>query len=151
MANLEQSAEQLFGVVLDLPPEQRAAFLDRACGDVPELRRMVDDLLANNDRLGSFLGHPLCHLVNESTCSGSISSLHRCLTGGTSLGHYFIVEPLGSGGMGVVYLARDVILNRNVALKILPVELSANNDLLHRFEREALAASSLNHPNIVTI
>jgi serine/threonine protein kinase len=151
MANLEQSAEHLFGVVLDLPPEQRAAFLDGACRDVPELRRMVDDLLANNDRLGSFLGHPLCHLVNESTLPGSISSLHSCLTGGTNLGHYCIVEPLGSGGMGVVYLARDVILNRNVALKILPVELSANKDLLHRFEREALAASSLNHPNIVTI
>jgi predicted ATPase len=151
MANLKQSAEQIFGVVLDLPPEQRAAFLDRACGDVPELRRMVDDLLANNDRLGSFLGQPLCHLVNESALSGSISSPHSDLTAGTNLGHYCIVEPLGSGGMGVVYLARDVILNRNVALKILPVELSKHKDLLHRFEREALAASSLNHPNIVTI
>jgi predicted ATPase len=151
MANLEQSAEQLFGVVLDLPPEQRAAFLDRACGDVPELRRMVDDLLANNDRLGSFLEQPLRHFVNETIPSGSISSPHSCLPAGTNLGHYCIIEPLGSGGMGVVYLARDVILNRNVALKILPVEFSKHKDLLHRFEREALAASSLNHPNIVTI
>jgi serine/threonine protein kinase len=151
MANLEQSAEQLFGVALDLPPEQRAAFLDRACGDVAELRRMVDDLLANHDRLGSFLGQPLCHSVNGSALSGSISSLHSYLTAGTNLGHYCIVQPLGSGGMGVVYLARDVILNRNVALKILPVELSKSKDLLYRFEREALAASSLNHPNIVTI
>jgi hypothetical protein len=96
MANLEQSAEQLFGVVLDLPPEQRAAFLDRACGDVPELRRMVDDLLANNDRLGSFLEQPLRHFVNETTPSGSISSPHSCLTAGTNLGHYCIIEPLGS-------------------------------------------------------
>jgi predicted ATPase len=151
MANLEQSAEKLFGVALDLPPEQRVAFLDRACGDVPELRRMVDDLLSNHERLGSFLGQPLCHSVNESALSGSISSPRSYLTAGTNLGHYCVVEPLGSGGMGVVYLARDVILNRNVALKILPVELSKSKDLLHRFEREALAASSLNHPNIVTI
>jgi len=151
MANLEQSAEELFGVVLDLPPEQRPAFLDQACGNAPELRRLVDDLLANNDRLGSFLGRPVCQLVNESTPSGNFSSRHSCLAAGTNLGHYSIVEPLGSGGMGIVYLARDVSLSRNVALKILPVELSTQEDLLNRFEREALAASALNHPNIVTI
>lgn len=151
MANLDESAEQLFGLVLDLPPEQRAAFLDRACDHAPELRSLVEDFLADNDRIGSFLGQPLCPYVDQSTLSGSISSLHSCLAAGTNLGHYCIIEVLGSGGMGVVYLARDVILNRNVALKILSVELSTHKDLLHRFEREALAASALNHPNIVTI
>ena len=151
MANLEESAEQLFGAVLDLPPEQRAAFLDRACDHAPELRSLVEDLLADNDRIGSFLEQPLCHRVDESSPSDSISSLHRCLPAGTRLGHYCIIEPLGSGGMGVVYLAQDVILNRNVALKVLPVELSTHKDLLLRFEREALAVSALNHPNIVTI
>ena len=150
MADLEQSAEQLFGVVLDLPPEQRTAFLDQNCGDAPELRRLVDDLLTDNNRLGSFLGQPVCHLMNDSTLSSSASS-PQCLAAGTNLGHYRIIEPLGSGGMGVVYLARDVILNRTVALKILPAELSRHEDHLHRFEREALAASALNHPNIVTI
>ena len=151
MASLEQSAEQLFGVVLDLPPEQRTAYLDLACAKVPELRRMVDDLLADNERLGSFLGQPLCSFPNQAVPSGPNSPLCSSLAAGASLGHYFIIEPLGSGGMGVVYLAWDLILNRNVALKVLPAELSANQALLHRFEREAQAASSLNHPNIVTI
>jgi hypothetical protein len=59
MADLEQSAEQLFGEVLELQPEQRAAFLDQACRDAPELRSLVEELLLDNQRMGSFLGAPL--------------------------------------------------------------------------------------------
>jgi predicted ATPase len=73
------------------------------------------------------------------------------LASGTKLGSYEIVAPLGVGGMGEVYRARDTRLERNVAIKILPAEFSANADRLHRFEREARSASALNHPNIVTI
>ncbi len=70
---------------------------------------------------------------------------------GTKLGQYEILGPLGSGGMGEVYRARDSDLRREVAIKVLPEHLSSNNDLLKRFESEARLASSLNHPNIVTI
>ncbi len=70
---------------------------------------------------------------------------------GSRLGPYEILAPLGSGGMGEVYRARDARLGREVALKVLPSELSENADRLSRFEQEARAASALNHPNIVTV
>jgi serine/threonine protein kinase/tetratricopeptide (TPR) repeat protein len=70
---------------------------------------------------------------------------------GTQLGHYEICSLLGAGGMGEVYLAKDTRLRRNVALKLLPSDLSLSKDRLLRFEQEAYAASALNHPNILTI
>jgi serine/threonine protein kinase/Tol biopolymer transport system component len=73
------------------------------------------------------------------------------LTSGTKLGPYEIQSPLGAGGMGEVYRARDTRLDRTVAVKILPTHLSDNPEAKQRFEREARAVSSLNHPNICTL
>ncbi|HEX4488260.1 MAG TPA: tetratricopeptide repeat protein [Terriglobales bacterium] len=73
------------------------------------------------------------------------------LTSGSKLGPYEIDGPLGSGGMGEVYRARDPRLDRSVAIKLLPSQFSSDPDRLRRFEREARSASALNHPNIVTI
>ncbi len=73
------------------------------------------------------------------------------LASGSRLGPYGILSPLGAGGMGEVYRARDSRLGRDVAIKVLPAELSQDASRLKRFEKEARAASALNHPNIVTI
>src|SRR5689334_16116040 len=73
------------------------------------------------------------------------------LSPGTKLGRYEVHSKIGAGGMGEVYLAEDTRLRRNIALKVLPAELSANKDRMRRFEQEAQAAAALNHPNIATI
>src|SRR5436309_5484303 len=73
------------------------------------------------------------------------------LDAGTRLGRYEIRSQLGAGGMGEVYLALDARLDRKVALKILPADVTAHPDRMKRFVQEAKAASALNHPNIITI
>ena len=73
------------------------------------------------------------------------------LSAGTRLGPYEILEPLGAGGMGEVLKAKDTRLQRMVAVKVLPTHLSSDADRRGRFEREAHAASALNHPNITTV
>ena len=73
------------------------------------------------------------------------------LSTGTKLGPYEILAPIGAGGMGEVYKARDTRLNRDVALKILPDDMAADPSRRQRFETEARAVAALNHPNIVAI
>jgi eukaryotic-like serine/threonine-protein kinase len=73
------------------------------------------------------------------------------LSAGDKLGPYEIIAPIGAGGMGDVYKARDTRLDRSVAVKVLPERIDAREDLRTRFEREARAAASLNHPNICTL
>ena len=128
--------EALFEAVQAQPPHKRAAFLAQACPDDPPLRDEVELLL--KQQADSFLE------------SAPVSAI-RALSAGAKLGKFEIVELLGRGGMGEVYRARDPRLKRDVALKVLPAAMGRDPDRVTRFEREARAASSLNHPNIVHI
>src|SRR5213078_3447422 len=73
------------------------------------------------------------------------------LTSGTRLGCYEIIAPIGAGGMGEVYRARDTRLGREIAVKVLPKDVASDPDRLARFEREAKTVAALNHPSIVTL
>ena len=142
-----QAAEQLFGEALDLPPEQRSAFLDRRCQGQPALRKMVEELLAEDERLKGFMSE-LPFAPGDSAADGTAS---QGLPNGTRLGRYAIVEPLGSGGMGAVFRAMDTDLRRDVAVKVLRKDLAGDAERVSRFQREGRALAVLNHPNICTI
>ena len=93
--------------------------------------------------------HPSGIVASAPTCSQVYNDAQRMgLTSGTKLGPYEVVSPLGAGGMGEVYRARDTRLDRTVAVKILPAHLSESPEAKQRFDREARAISSLSHPNI---
>jgi dienelactone hydrolase len=146
MEKLETIAEQLFGEALDLPPERRAAFLDAACHDSRDVRQAVEALLAKNDQLNGFLSaSPYEPMESAVTKSGP------WLTPGTRLGRYSIVEPIGVGGMGVVYRARDEKLERVAAIKMLAPGVFSGDEARRRFRREALALAKLNHPHIAAV
>jgi Tol biopolymer transport system component/predicted Ser/Thr protein kinase len=146
MSQRETIAEQLFGEALDLPREQRAAFLDRECAGKPAVRRMVEDLLDENDRLSGFLSAP-AYGSAQATATASPE-----MAAGTRLSErYLIVERLGSGGMGVVYRARDEKLEREVAIKMLQPGVLTGEEARSRFRREARALAKLNHAHIAAV
>ncbi len=142
----EQDAqvEELFHAVIALAPAERAAFLAQTSGADEEVRRAVERLLRGHERAADFLDAPVWE---AAALSGEpVGALI-----GQRLDHYQLLSLLGKGGMGEVYLARDERLERQVALKLLPVEFVQDAERVRRFEREAKAASALNHPNIITI
>jgi serine/threonine protein kinase len=137
-----QELEKLFQEALTQPPEKRAHVLENADED---LRRHVEALLAAHEEAGTFIESPAIDVEARN-----MANVNKELAG-KLIGHYRILEQLGAGGMGEVYLAQDTSLGRQVALKFLPSDFTADVERLRRFEQEARAASSLNHPNILTI
>jgi serine/threonine protein kinase/Tfp pilus assembly protein PilF len=145
-----QRIEQLYHATLERAANQRAAFLAEATADDDGLRGEVEVLLEANEQAGGFLATPALELEARDLATECLAAL-TAIQVGDELSHYSILSRIGAGGMGDVFLARDSILERRVALKLLPVQLTQNSERLQRFVREAKAASALNHPNIITI
>ena len=140
-----QEVTATFHRALERPPADRAAFLAAACAEDSWLRQEVETLLASYDHASdtsSFAAEALEAIAREP--AGTLAP-------GQRLGRYEVEAPLGAGGMGAVYAARDTTLLRRVALKVLPGHLAADPAAMARFQQEARLASSLNHPNIVTV
>jgi eukaryotic-like serine/threonine-protein kinase len=140
------TVKRLHQAALEREVSQRAVFLDDACAGDEALRREVESLLAYQEAAEPFLESPALEVTARSASQSSSTPLV-----GRTLGPYRVQSLLGAGGMGEVYLATDPRLDRAVALKILPQDLTGDADRLQRFMREAKAASALNHPNVATI
>jgi serine/threonine protein kinase/dienelactone hydrolase len=160
MDPLDAAVSQLFEKALDLDRQQRTAFLDSACLNQPGLRRQVEALLEENDRLTGFLRTPAWQPRDGNRAALETNPPHdahvkvETLQGsdvGLRLGRYLLLEQLGAGGMGVVYRARDEKLERMVAVKILNRGLLSSEALRAHFRREALALARLNHPGIAAL
>jgi predicted ATPase/serine/threonine protein kinase len=141
-----QRVGEIYHAALDVPRDRRSGYLDEACQGDEQLRHEVESLLGANERAGEFITAPAIDVAAQLIAAqgGQASVSGR-------IGAYDILSLIGRGGMGEVYLAHDPRLGRKVAVKLLREGLTSNPDAIRRFEQEARAASSLNHPNIVTI
>ncbi len=140
-----QMLKKIFDAVLEKNPSDRAAFLDRACGGDPSLRKEVESLLETMDQ-DSFLEKPAFEALPDLFESKADDALI-----GKKLGPYSVTGKIGRGGMGIVYLARDTRLDRPVAIKMLAPSYTGNAQQRERLKREARAAARLTHPGIATV
>ncbi len=139
-----QRVSELLKGAFDLSPEERSAFLEKACTDEPGLRRRVEALLEREGRVGEFLARPIFSIRGEPD-GGRVQA-------GRRIGPYELIRPLGRGGMGEVHLAErvDGLYDERVAIKILKRGLDTD-EIVRRFESERRILGRLRHPNIAQI
>src|SRR5437667_2143154 len=141
-----QTIKEIFHGALDCQPDKVSAFLETACQGDEVLRYEVEAFLTAHRHAGNFIEAPVAGFAANINENGQLGLLV-----GHTIGHYKISKPIGTGGMGEVYLATDVIAGRKAALKLLPMRFTGDAERLKRFEQEAHAVVALNHPNILTI
>jgi serine/threonine protein kinase/Tfp pilus assembly protein PilF len=159
MGQQRQSVVQLFGDAIDMEPEARRAFLDAACQDEPELKHLVEQLLMEDERAGSFLKKPVVDfLTTTDTTANRVSDTNpsfagaRFHTGDMIAGRFLVVRFIARGGMGEVYEVEDHLLQRSrVALKMILPEIAVDAGASHRFMQEVLLARQVSHPNLCQI
>jgi serine/threonine protein kinase/Flp pilus assembly protein TadD len=155
--DIRQTVEDIFQTVCELPPTDRAAYLDQACSGDEALRREIEELLNFHQSHETFLEKPaLQDVARRMAARLNISEIQDSTLseGDWMLGPYRILDQLGKGGMGVVYLAEDTRDGKRVAIKVLPKDFISDEDRLARFNREGRMLEelkSLKHPNIAEI
>ena len=137
---------ELFQAAVEQPEETRDAFLSAECNGDEALRREVSSLLAAHAAAGGFLETPAVQIEDHAPAAPVWA-----LQPGARIGNFEVIAPLGAGGMGEVYRARDAQLGRDVAMKLLPPTFAADPQRVARFERESRILASLKHPNIAAI
>jgi serine/threonine protein kinase len=167
MSTEPELVEQLFEAALAREPGERAAFLDQACSHDPELRRTVEELLADDASAGNFLEHPpfefldheeMCARLSANTGPIDLKGIDLGKPGGRLapsqilIDRFVILRFIAKGGMGEVYEAADCLLQgAKVAVKTILPQIANDPDLLQRFESEVLLARRVNHSNLCPI
>jgi eukaryotic-like serine/threonine-protein kinase len=141
----------LFLAALEKSPGERAAFLDNACGGNNKLRAEVEELLREHEQLGDFLATPAFSDTTRSTLAITTGMLAVSEKAGDKIGRYKLLQKIGEGGCGIVYMAeQEEPVRRRVALKIIKLGMDTKS-VIARFEAERQALAMMEHPNIARV
>ena len=133
----------VFEHALTLPESARSDYVADACADSTGMRQQVERMLASHAKAAGFLETPIAVSLADLTVATNLE--------GTQIGPYQLGARIGAGGMGEVYSARDTRLGRTVAIKVLPSHVANDPQARERFDREARAIATLNHPHICVL